>query len=306
MKIDDHTLRSPDQTALTVRTVRGETAPRARLAIIHGFAEHGQRYQRTLEWFAERGIDGAVVDLRGHGRSGGSRTFIQRFSDYTDDASTFLRWVAEQGPSVPWIALGHSMGGLVLARTLQLPGLQQLPDLRGAVFTSPFFKVKMPLPGWKVTAAKALSRLIPRFRLPADVDTATLSKDTEVQQAYTADPLVTSTATARWYTETVQAQADALAAASSIQLPALVQHGLDDGLVDPDGSRAFADALGGPTSWHTWPGLRHELFNEVEREDVYAHVLNWIETTLQADGAAATPPDTPAAAAEAAPDPSSD
>src|SRR5262245_16856987 len=113
LPLDELQLRSADQTSLWVRRVRPTSAARGRLAFVHGFAEHGGRYVSTLRWFASRGFDTHVLDLRGHGRSGGRRTFVNRWSDYLDDVEAYLTHVEAQrpasGPRTPLFLIGHSM-----------------------------------------------------------------------------------------------------------------------------------------------------------------------------------------------------
>lgn len=284
LPVDEVQLRSADQTALWTRRVRPAAAARARLAFVHGFGEHGGRYVPTLRWFAARGFDAHVLDLRGHGRSGGRRTFVRRWGEFLDDLEAFLAHVEGQrqgdGPRAPLFLIGHSMGGLVVARALQ-DRRDRLPALQGAVLASPFLRVKMPLPAWKTAAGRLLSRCVPWFRLPADVDVATLSRDPEVGRAYLADPLVEKGATARWYTEAMQAQQDAFALAARLDLPLLLMHGEDDGLVDVEGTkRLHAECASRDKELRLWPGARHELFNESNKEDVRAHVLGWLERRL--------------------------
>ncbi len=277
---DEGLLRSTDGTALWVRRVRPAGPPKGRLAFVHGFAEHGGRYAETLRWFAARGWQASAVDLRGHGRSGGRRTFVRRFDEYLDDVEVFLRDAAgrpgEAAPG-PLVLLGHSMGGLVVARTLE-DRLARLPALAGAVLASPFLGVKMQLPAWKVGAARLLSRWLPFFRMPTDLDPDGLSRDPAIGRAYVADPLVSQTATARWYTETVAAQARALADAARLELPLLVWHGDDDPIVDGTVTERFvARAPGAGGRLHHWPGARHEVWNETNRDEVRAFALAWLE-----------------------------
>lgn len=278
-------LRAPDGTGLWVRSVRGQgVAPRGRLGFVHGFAEHGGRYRETLRWFAERGFAAAALDLRGHGRSDGTRTYVTRFGEYLDDVQTYVKWLGAQTPGAPLFLVGHSMGGLVVARTLQVrPELQT--GLAGAVLCSPLFAVKMPLPAWKTLAGRLLSRLVPRFALPADVDVTHLSKLEAEQQAYAADPLVTKTATARWFTECTAAQAAAADAAGRLALPLLVLHGEDDRLVCPQTTARTFDRLGAPDrTLALFPGARHELWNEAERDEVRGRVLAWLEARTPGGG----------------------
>jgi alpha-beta hydrolase superfamily lysophospholipase len=275
-------IRSRDQTGLFVRRIRPTGALRARLLWVHGFAEHGGRYTETLRWFAERGFESWMLDLRGHGRSDGRRTFINRFSEYLDDMEAFYRHVGQQHQDdVPVFGIGHSMGGLVVGRTLQ-DRLDRLPTLKGAVILSPFLGVKVALPAWKTTAGRIMSRILPWFALPSDISNDVLSKDPEVGRAYDADPLVSHAATARWYTETMAAHPIATAEAGRIKLPVLVMHGLDDGLADVEGTKTFFGGLGSDDKeLKLWDNLRHELLNEVEKEQVREHILGWLEARLK-------------------------
>ncbi len=275
-------LRSLDQTALFVRRVRPRGEVRARLAWVHGFAEHGGRYMPTLRWLAERGFDCWILDLRGHGRSAGRRTFVNRFDDYLGDMQAYFQHVDRetQSSETPLFALGHSMGGLVLTRTLQ-DRQDRLPKLKGAVIFSPFMGVKVELPVWKTAAARILSRVCPRFALPSDLDHSRLSKDPAVWDAYDSDPLVTKSATARWYTETLANQSPAIFEASRLILPVLVMHGEDDGLADPAATRDFFSRIAAKDKeLKMWAGLRHELLNEVEKGEVREHLLGWLEARL--------------------------
>ncbi|MGE0712988.1 MAG: lysophospholipase [Planctomycetota bacterium] len=272
-------LRAPDGTALFVRRVRpAQEERRARLAWIHGVAEHGGRYLSTMRWFAERGFDCAALDLRGHGHSGGRRVFLRRWSEFSEDVTGFLgELAAEQGASGPLFLLGHSMGGLVVARALETHA-ERMPTLRGAVLLSSFFGIKVQVPTWKVLLARGLSSFVPWFALPSDLDVSLLSTDEAVGRAYLADPLVTDKVTARWYTEAMANQAALFADARRIELPVLAMHGRDDGLTDPAGTERLFAALGSPDKeLELWDGMRHELLNEVEKEKIRARILDWLE-----------------------------
>src|SRR5262245_21259221 len=133
--LEELQFRSLDQTALWARRARA-AAPRARVALIHGFAEHGGRYAATLSALAAGGLDAWVLDLRGHGRSGGRRTFVRAWTDYLDDVEAYLRHVEQAGGETPLFLVGHSMGGLVVASAL-LARRERLPAVAGAVLLSP-------------------------------------------------------------------------------------------------------------------------------------------------------------------------
>jgi alpha-beta hydrolase superfamily lysophospholipase len=77
-------ITSSDGTRLFFRR-HAAAAPKARILVIHGFAEHGGRYLELLEALADAGFDALAFDLRGHGRSDGLRADLRRFEDYLDD-----------------------------------------------------------------------------------------------------------------------------------------------------------------------------------------------------------------------------
>lgn len=271
---------SRDHTGLYVRQVPSDGQARARLLWVHGFSEHSGRYLETLRWFAGRGIESWILDLRGHGRSGGGRVRIEHFSEYLDDIDSFHSYVFQQRPcEARTFCIGHSMGGLVLSRWLEAGA--STTGLEGAVILSPFMGLKMPVPGWKLFASRVLSRLLPHLLLASKFSDEVLSKDPEVRRAYDADPLIPRGATARWFTETTSAQSAAISEALRIELPILVMHGLDDSLADVEATREFFAGIGSEDrELKLWEGLRHELLNEIEKQQVRDHILDWIDRRL--------------------------
>ncbi|MEZ6183538.1 MAG: alpha/beta hydrolase [Planctomycetota bacterium] len=266
-------IRSRDGTALNVYRLPPEGTSRGRVAIVHGFAEHGGRYLHVQRYLSQRGFETFVLDLRGHGRSSGARTYVRSFHDYVEDEEVYLREVLGGSP-VPAFALGHSMGALVLARTLETA--DGLPRLDGAVLSSPFFGLEAKLPVWKTLAGRAMSRVLPGFRLPSDLDPSVLSRDPEVGKRYLADPLVVKSATSRWFTATLGAHKTVLRDAPKITLPVLVQHGDADGLASLEAAQRVYAELGGPKTFKLWPDMRHELFNEVDKEEVLEYLHEWL------------------------------
>ena len=275
LPLEEGRLRARDGTSLHYRRAAPAGPARGRLVVIHGFAEHGGRYGPLVQAAAARGLDAWAVDLRGHGRSDGARAFVERFEDYLQDVSAVLDLAARDrsdGPPV-WL-LGHSMGGLVVTRFVE----EQPSGVRGFVLSSPFVAMKMRVPAWKRVLAHGLSRVVPSFALPTDLDPAHLASDPEVGRLYMADPLVLKAATARWFTETLGAQRAAFAKAGTVALPALLMHGADDPIADPEGTRRLFAGLGSTDKeLEVWPALRHEPFNERSGATVIERVLAWLE-----------------------------
>ncbi len=243
------------------------------LLIVHGYAEHMGRYAHVMQWAAQRGWHACGVDLRGHGRSEGHRAHVDRFEEYLDDVGALLDWHEARGGATPWV-LGHSMGGLVAVHL----GLNAPRRVAGVVLSSPALGFALPVPAPKRALAHLLSRVWPTFSLPTGIPPAVLTHDEAIVHAYEVDPLVARKATARWYTEMLRAQAVAFEAAPRFSLPLLALQAGDDRLVDARATRRFVDSVGSEdTRYVEFPGMYHEILNEVERDRVFAELGAWLD-----------------------------
>lgn len=264
---------SHDGTQLLFRWHRVEDA-KALIVIIHGFGEHSGRYVHVLNAFNAAGYACLAIDLRGHGRSGGRRAFVERFSDYLDDVDAAVGLGRERMGTGPLYLVGHSMGGLVVASWIAQRG----QDASGFVVTSPAMGVALPVPGWKDALGRVMSRFIPGLAIPTGLDPKLVSRDPAVVEAYVGDRLILTQATARWYVEFLAAQQAALQSAPGVKMPALVLQAGADGLVDAAASERYAGALGGDdVTFSRYEGLYHELFNEPEQREVLDAVVAWLD-----------------------------
>ena len=65
-------------------------APKAVVALLHGYADYGGRYAHVVEAWAELGIATVTIDMRGHGRAKGRRGYCERFTEYLDDVAELV------------------------------------------------------------------------------------------------------------------------------------------------------------------------------------------------------------------------
>jgi len=252
-------------------------APRRVVLIVHGYGEHSGRYEDMAAWLAERGCAVHAYDQQGHGQSFGPRGFVERFDDLLDDAECVLDVLAEEHPGLPIVLVGHSMGGLVVAAlaSAREPGIDLLVTSGAALAISPDLS---PL---KIALARLFGRLLPRLTMDAGLDVRGLSRDPEVIERYKADPLVHSRISAALAAGMMAATGRTAAAAGAVRVPMLVLHGAADPLCLPEGSEAFyaglpRDEVRG-SAIRTYPDLKHEIFNEPEREAIYQDLIDWVE-----------------------------
>lgn len=278
------TLTTPDGTELALYRWSGDTQPTFIAQIAHGMGEHAGRYRRLAEALIGAGAVVYANDHRGHGRTAGSP---DRHGDL--GAGGWAGLVADLGvvsaharaehPGLALVVIGHSMGSFALQRYL----LDHSADL-DAVVLSGSTAIDVVAAGIDPDSEVDLSAFNAPFE-PARTDYDWLSRDPDEVDAYVADAACGF-------------GLDAAAAASMI--------GGVDGVADPErlaGIRSDVPVLlisgdtdplaGGGTlielvaeryreagitsvTARLYPGARHEVFNETNRDEITADLLAWL------------------------------
>jgi alpha-beta hydrolase superfamily lysophospholipase len=172
----------------------------------------------------------------------------------------------------PLFVYAHSGGGLI-ATAYATSGR---PQPRGFVLSAPALKATIPAP--LRLAAKVLTRFAPTLRMKSPIKGEQLSRDPRVGEEYFADPLLQLATTARLGGEMLVAMDATRDKLDRIRVPVLVIHGAEDRLVPPEASAPLGAV---PSVRRTlYPGVRHELHNEPEQEQVMDEVVAWMEGQL--------------------------
>lgn len=245
--------------------------PHHAVVLVHGFGEHSGRYDETATAFAEAGHAVEAFDLRGHGRSEGVRCHVSAFDEYLDDLDHVLARAREDHAGIPLHLLGHSMGGLITLLHL----IERAPAIVSAVVTGPPLAVA-PRSGPKLLFGRVVRRFFPTFSMPMGLPLEGLSRDPDVVQRYADDPLVEGNVTAALGAELALAVARAAAQPGGVRVPLLALHGEVDPICPAEATRAFMAGVGSTGSRYLgFAGLRHEILNEPERDEVRAEILRW-------------------------------
>jgi alpha-beta hydrolase superfamily lysophospholipase len=270
---------SADGTRLFWRR-RPQAEARAALLVVHGLAEHSGRYDHVLDHFSGLGYDCWALDYRCHGQSPGLRVHIDRFAEFLEDVDAVRDLVVETCPGVPLVLVGHSQGGLLVLRH----ALDRPKGLAGIVVSSPFLGIHPDSkpPAVLQMVANIVSTFAKKSMFSKVADPAYLSRDPRIAEAYVADPLVSSTVSARWFTEVIRTQAETRERAPELTVPALVMQSGDDRLADPQATRDWAAAAPPQlVEFIEWNDFYHEMFNEPERERVFERTAQWLEALLR-------------------------
>jgi lysophospholipase len=265
------TLTAPDGTSLVYEAYE-PAHPRGAVLFLCGWSDHAARWRFVGTRFQDAGLATYVLDQRGHGRSGGRRGHLSRFSQLLGDLQAFRRSV-RQRHAVPQVLLGHSFGGLVALRYLETqPG----DALAAAIVSSPWLGLALRRPLWQRFVARVLSDLWPSVAVPAGLDADHLSRDATVNAQWRADPAVHRVITAGAWREIQWAQRAVVNDAHRIEGPLLVLLAGEDRIVDAQVARAFADGLRTPADVRWYSEMYHELLQDPQRERVVADMLGFL------------------------------
>ena len=231
--------------------------------LVHGYGEHLGRYDQVAADLVSAGAVVYGADHRGHGLSSGERVLIDDYAGVVEDVHRIITQARTAYRALPLVLIGHSMGGLIASRYAQT----HPEELSALVLSGPV------LGRWS-----SLERIAAAEEIPdTPIDPSTLSRDPAVGQAYTADELV-------WHgpfkRPTVQAllteMERGLEAGSVGSLPLLWVHGSDDRLVPlRDTEVGISSLMGEDLTARVFPGARHEVFNETNRDQVLDEVVRF-------------------------------
>lgn len=246
---------------------------KAILLVVHGLAEHSGRYTNLVNYFVPRGYAVYGFDQRGHGKSGGLRGYVDKFSDLVNDLNTFLNMVHSRHHDARIFLVGHSVGGTIAAAHV----IRYQDDLDGLILSGATLKVGAGVSVGLITTARVLSLLLPKVGLYV-IEAAAISRDKEVVSAYVRDPLVyRGKISARLSIELVRAMQVLPSQMSRIHLPLLIMHGTADRLSDPEGSQILYAKAGSPDkTLKLYAGFYHEIFNEPGCAQVFTDMEAWL------------------------------
>lgn len=255
------------------------TQPLATVLLVHGLGEHAGRYGELAANLHQWGFAVRAYDQQGHGQSEGARGDMLRPGSLQADLCRVID-DTRQRPALadtPLILLGHSMGGLVVARTLA----EQLRPVDAAVLSSPALGA-FPTLFQKMLLA-TLPRVVPHLRVDNGLKTEWVARDPDVVKAYQADPMVhrrISTGLAAWI---LNNGTQTLEDAAQWSVPTLLLYAGQDRLVNAQASADFAQAA--PKSVvqaQCFEGMYHEIFNDLYRAQVFMALKRWLLSRFSA------------------------
>ena len=300
------TVTAADGTPLHTNRWLPEGPPKALVQIAHGLGEHSARYARLAEALTAAGYAVYATDHRGHGRTAREADH-GFFSDkngwglVVEDLRAVTRFAQEEHPGLPVFLIGHSMGSYLVRNYV----IEDSRDLAGVVLTATGGD-----PGWvgKIGPLLALTEARLRGRRhvspllqglingpynaafkPIRTNFDWLSRDEAEVDKYIADELCGRTATSGFFIDLAEGVARSndrrQVARVRRDLPVLLLAGdKDPSGHNGKGPRAVAEQYRSvgvlDVTCTLYPGARHEIFNETNREEVTADLVAWLDAHL--------------------------
>ena len=271
-------------------------APRAVVQILHGMAEHMGRYERMAKALNEKGFAVAGRNHRGHGPEAETLGFFADRDGWDvllRDAHAVSLDLKKRYPGAPFFLLGHSMGSF-LAREY---ALRWGKELDGLILSGTGFYDK-PL----CAAGLLLAKLSPKKKpanfvnsiafagnnkpfSPGRTGFEWLSRDEKEVDKYVADPLCgfcfTGGAFADFFGGLLALTDESRLQNMPKELPVYFMSGDRDpvgqmGEGVKKAAEQFQKARMKDVTVKLYPGARHELFNEINRDEVTADLVDWL------------------------------
>lgn len=280
---------------------------RAVVQIIHGIAEHVERYDDFANYLNSLGILVVAEDHMGHGKSMETGTrgyFAGGWTAAVEDSYQLLQATRLEFTAVPYILFGHSMGSF-MARTI----LIRHPDsgISGAILCGTGWTQELLLTVGRA-ACKAVCKSVGERNPSEQLQNLVfgsynkrvehprtaydwLSRDKRQVDAYIADPNCGFTASSGLLRDMLGGIAANQKKENLVrmkkELPVLLISGGDD----PVGgygegvertAEEFQKAGMKKVDVRLIPLARHELLNEMNKEDVYKFVSEWVDIIVAA------------------------
>ncbi len=311
MQASEFRVSARDGTSVFVRSFVPDDleakAPRAVVLISHGMGEHSARYARLAEGLTSEGYAVYAPDHRGHGRTPTSAADLGHFADHAgwksvvSDLQEVLDGVKGRHPGVPVFLLGHSMGSYI-ARAL---AFRRGDALAGLLLCGTTHDHPIAYQAPRVIVAAERARLGKRGTSPVlkkltfgafnkhfepnRTSCDWLSRDDAEVDKYVEDPYCGFDCTTQLWWDVLGGMAEMCTPKNIARMPKTLPIYLIAGELDPVNNglagisklqAALKTAGMESVTCRVYPGARHELFNETNRDDIAKELTAWLDAQL--------------------------
>lgn len=282
-----------------------QTNAKGVVQIVHGMCEYKERYEDFIDYLAQNGYIVFAHDHRGHGGSVTANENLGYFGDkkgeaIVDDAALVTDEIRRLYPGLSVTLFGHSMGSLVVRAYIQKYE-EKIDKL--IVCGSPS---KNSLAGFGLMlngvisafrGKKYRSRLMANAstgggddKFPGEGKNAWLTRDKTVVEKYNADEKCNFVFSCNGFSNLLHLVKNAYKKkkypAKHSDLPIFFMAGADDPVIGSEkkwleAQQFLRDVGYKNVTGKLYPKMRHEILNELGKEEVYADALAFIEKSAE-------------------------
>ena len=315
MKSSTFTFNDPEGIEIFVYKWEPDTSPKAAIQIIHGLAEHSKRYTRVAEVLCKEGFICYANDQRGHGLTAGDLTEAtlegnagvlgdNGWDGIVEDIHQLSEIIKKENPNLPLFLLGHSWGAFLAQDYIQRWG----NELKGCILSGTNGKVRgLVIRAGKIILKGEIKKLSPTApsQKMYDMNFKTnnrewkndegatgfewLSRDKNEVQKYIDDPWCGFVPPASLWLEFLLGFEKIYNSGNERKIPKELPLHFIAGALDPIGNKTKGvKAMINRLKKYEYPNVtykfyedaRHELFNEINHDEVFKDVIEWLNLQM--------------------------
>lgn len=298
-------IKQRDGYVTKLRTFFCEKKPKASILILHGMAEHQDRYNDFIQYLTKQDFDVYIYNHRGHGKDAIIKElgFISRTNGYQlliNDVVTVTEYIEKNNRSNKLFLFCHSMGSLIARNVIQSYDKYTGVILSGTTMPSEFYIYFGCFLSSVIKFIKGPKHITPYFnnfiygnkkftRLSKRTAFDWLTRNNTIVGAYINDPYCGFVCSASFYHDLTRLNINASKKKLVCQTKRELPFYIISGEMDPVGNygkeikkyTSFLKKCGftNVTS-KLYPDCRHEILNEINNQEIYSDIVHWISKKI--------------------------
>ena len=289
-------MKSFDGKEIYTRLWDDVAEPKGVVQICHGLGEHCARYDDFAKFLNANGYIVFADDHRAHGHTdnGSGDCEGEPAVDTVQDLLFFNNWLHEQYPNLPLIFFGHSYGSTLAHRFIQyhshicccvMTGVNMMPHGLLKVMEGMMSVFKMIMPKQMISmTSDSMNKRFADNQIPH----AWLTREPGIRMAYEEDPMCGTPISVRFSHSMTKMMRQATDPENVKKVPDSLPIGMFCGQEDsaggfgdgPKAALAMYEKAGKNVSLKLYPGARHEVLNETNKQEVYGDILSFMDAVI--------------------------
>ncbi|MBI5974399.1 alpha/beta hydrolase [Staphylococcus canis] len=241
--------------------------------VVHGLAEHLDRYDHVAQFLSESGYNVIRYDQRGHGRSEGRSMYYDNKDQIIEDLEAIVDYVKATFEGKVFL-LGHSMGGYTVA----MYGTRHPGNVDGIITSGAVTRDNNQF------APEAYGdRETPRDTYIPNALGDGVCTDPVIRELYAQDAYVPESFSMGLTYAIIDGVLELKEHPEAFTDDVLILHGQDDGIVNPkDSIQFYSEIASKHKALRIYDGLAHEILNESSyNQIILSDIVAWIDQVVQ-------------------------